>query len=504
MHATMLSLLPADPLRSDLDLERGEPLTAVVEALLGRGRSTEREKAFALVEAALHDGRAEVRAEGVWAADRACMLSRSAPGRLVRNLRAAAVDEESVVGMSSLLGRLGSVAAPAADVLAPLAGRNPDQDDDHADRALAALVLVAPAQAAPLLAAAIARRPRALDAAAGFRSPKGSAFPYDGELLDAVRDRLAGPEDLRGNEPQYLANLLAGWGAQAVPTLPVLCAALQRLPDQAARAIASVAAGCAPEDRARAVDSLRARAEQGVLPAAKALYDLVGETEPLLHCLEQELRRGGGRLREAARTAGPLGPRGATLAPALREALSRSDDDTTPALDDDTQLAQALWHVTGEADEAVAVLESVFARAERSPWSRWSVARAVRTTALLGPAARSLGARLEAAVGDPASAPAAVAALAVVADPDALDRTALAAAALWSAEADADPAGAIDALEALGPDALTGEHLRRLTVLADGDARVVRSGIESHIIDHDIEFRRRAQELLAIFTAAAS
>ncbi|MFE0372306.1 hypothetical protein [Streptomyces tendae] len=35
------------------------------------------------------------------------------------NLRAAAVDEESVVAMSSLLGRLGSVAAPVADILTP-------------------------------------------------------------------------------------------------------------------------------------------------------------------------------------------------------------------------------------------------------------------------------------------------------------------------------------------------------------------------------------------------
>ncbi|OEJ35294.1 hypothetical protein BGK67_31935 [Streptomyces subrutilus] len=315
MHTTMLSLLPADPLRSDLDLERGEPL-AVVEALLGRGRRMERKVAFALVDAALQDGRAEVRAEGLWAADRACMLSRSAPRRLVWNLRAAAVDEESVVALSSLLGRLGSVAAPAADILAPLAGRNPDHYDDHADRALAALVLVAPAQAAPLLAAGLGRRPRALDAAAGFGSPEDFAFPYSGELLDAVRDRLARPEALSGNEPWQLTNLLTGWGAEAAPALPELCAALQRFPGQAARAIASVAALCAQADRARAVTSLRAvAAEQGALPAAKALHDLDGEIAPLLHCLEQDLRRGAGQLREAARMAGALGPRAAELAP---------------------------------------------------------------------------------------------------------------------------------------------------------------------------------------------
>ncbi|OXY85262.1 hypothetical protein BEK98_45860 [Streptomyces diastatochromogenes] len=502
MHTTMLSLLPADPLRSDLDLERGEPLAAVVEALLGRGPRMERKVAFALVDAALHDDRAEVRAEGLWAADRACMLSRSAPRRLVWNLRAAAVDEESVVAMSSLLGRLGAVAAPAADVLAPLAGRNLDQDDDHADRALAALVLVAPAQAAPLLAAGLGRRPRALDAAAGFRSPTDFTFPYNGELLHAVRNRLARPQDLSGNEPWQLTNLLAQWGTEAAPALPELCTVLPHFPSQAARAIASVAANCAPGERARAVTSLQTGAEQGVLPAARALHDLVGEIAPLMHCLEQEPRRGADQLREAARMAGALGHRGAALAPALREALSGPDGDTTPALHTDTDLAEALWRVTGEAHEAVAVLDSVFARAAQNPWSRWSVVRAARTTALLGPAGRPLAQRLEAALDDPAQAPAAVVALTAVAEPAALDRTALAAAALRSAELDADPSGACDALEALGSDALTSDHLRQLAILADGDARIVCSGAEDHIIDQDETFRKHARTLLTTFTDA--
>ncbi|MFJ3891352.1 hypothetical protein [Streptomyces rubrogriseus] len=497
MHTTMLSLLPANTLRSDLDLERGEPLAAVVEELLGRGRRKEREGAFALVDAALHDGRAEVRAEGVWAADRACMLSRSAPRRLVGNLRAAAVDEESVVAMSSLLGRLGSIAVPTADILPPLAGRNPDHDDDPADRALAALVLVAPQQSAPLLAAGLGRRPRALDAAAGFGSPEDSAFPYNGELLDAVRDRLARPESLSGNEPWQLTSLLAGWGAEAAPALPELCAALQCFPDQAARAIASVVAVCGPADRARAVTSLRTvAAEQGVLPAAKALYDLDGEIAPLLHCLERDLRRGAGRLREAARTTGAVGPRAAALVPALREALGGMDGDSTPALDTDTALAEALWRVTGDADGVVAVLDSVFARAEQNPWSRWSVVRAARTTALLGPAGRLLAARLEVALNDPVQAPAAVLALTAVAEPASLDRTTLAEAALRSAESDADPAGACDALEALGLDTLTDDHARRLAALADGDARVVRSGVEDRLIRQDEALRNRARALL--------
>ncbi|MEU1163937.1 hypothetical protein ABZ372_26215 [Streptomyces sp. NPDC005921] len=147
-------------------------------------------------------------------------------------------------------------------------------------------------------------------------------------------------------------------------------------------------------DRARAVavSFLRERAGQGVVPAAKALYDLAGEIAPLPRCLEQELQGGGGQLRDAARTVGALGLRGVALAPVLREALSSPEDETTPALDKDTEVAEAPWCVTAEADEAVAVLDSVFCRAGRNPWPRWSVVRASRTATLFGFAGRPLAA----------------------------------------------------------------------------------------------------------------
>ncbi|MEV4949273.1 hypothetical protein [Streptomyces sp. NPDC053755] len=501
LHATMVSLLPADSLRSDFDLARGEPLAAVVEALLARDLEPDREAAFALVDAALRDDRAEVRAEGLWAADRACMLSRGAPRRLAEGLCAAAVDDESVIGMASLLGRLAGAAEPAAAVLAPLAGRNPDREDDHADRALAALALVAPTRAAPLLAAGLGRRPRALDAATRLWDAESPAFPYDGELLDAVRSRLSRPGELSGNEPWQLTALLAGWGAEAAAALPELCAAVRHLPGQAPRALVSVAADCARPDRDVAVAALREAAREGSLPAAKALYDLTDDPEPLLRCLEQELGRGGRDPRDAARIAAELGSRGAVLAPLLREALSGPDEDTTPALDTDTALAVALWRVTGDPGPSVTVLGSVFDRAARSPWTRWSVARAARATALLGPAARPLTARLEAALDDPVQASAVVPALIAVADPAALDHAALAATALTSAESGADPAGACEALEALGATALNGDHLRRLAVLADGDARVVRSGVENRVIHQDEAFRNRARALLTAFSS---
>ncbi|WP_330238799.1 hypothetical protein [Streptomyces sp. NBC_00525] len=499
LHTAMLSLLPADSLRSDLDFERGEPLAAVVEILLSRHRDADREAAFALVDAALRDSRAAVRAEGTWAADRACMLSRGAPRRLVAGLCAAAVDEEAVVGMASLLGRLARAAEPAADVLAPLAARRPDLEDDDADRALAALVLVAPERAAPLLAAGLGRRPRALDAATGLWDAEAAPFPFDGDLLDAVRSRLSRPASLSGNEPGQLTGLLAGWGAEASAALPELCAAVPHFPDQASRALASVAADCAPSDRDTAVAALRAAARRDVLPAAQALYELTDDPAPLLRCLEQELGRNGWGLRDAARAAGALGPRGAALAPLLRGALGDPEKDTTPALDTDTALAEALWRVTGDPEPVVAVLASVLDRASRSRWARWSVVRAARATALLGPAGRSLTAALDAALGDPVQAPAVATALLAVADPAAVNRAALASAALAAAESDADPTGACDALAALGGAALNGDRLRRLEALAEGDARVVRSGVEDRIIRHDEAFRDRARALLATF-----
>ncbi|MFF3504707.1 hypothetical protein [Streptomyces sp. NPDC003247] len=500
-HTTVLALLPTGPLMADrLVLDRREPLAAVVETLLGRDRAADREAAFALLDVALRDDRPEVRAEAVWAADRACTLSRSAPRRLLPALVPPA-DDDAVVAVASLLGRLGTDAAPAARALAPLAGRDPAQDDDRADRALAALVLIAPREAAPLLARGLGRRPRALDCAAGFRLPTDPRrpFPYDDELLDAVRRRLSRPDLLSGNEPWQLANLLAGWGARAAAALPELCAALPHLAERVAPATAAIASACAPGDRhrERTVAALRATAENGALPVAKALYDLTGEDQALLSCLTRHITGNTRDLGEAVRTAGALGPRAASLVPALRAALSGPQGRAvTPVLDTDTALAEALWRITRDAAPVLSALDSVFARAAQSPWHRWSAVRAARVTALLGAAGRPLTPRLEPLLDDPVQVSAAALALVAVAEPSAPDRAALAAAVVEAAGRGADATAVCEALEALGADALPATHLPRLAALAEGDARVVRSGVEERIIGRDEAFRERARTLL--------
>lgn len=517
-HTAMLSVLPAGPLMSaGLHLDRGEPLCAVVETLLERGAEADREAVFALLDAALRDDRQEVRAEARWAADRACALSRSAPRRLLPGLLAWAgvgtgrtPEERELVDVTSLLGRLGPAAAQAAPALAPLAGRNPEQEDDHADRALAALVLTAPAEAAPLLARALGRRPRALDAAAGFHAPGDDCgLPYHDGLLDAVRRRLRQQDGLDGTEVWRLTRLLTGWGAPSAVALRELHALLPRFPVQVAPAMAALAEACPPAERTRAAQALRTLAEagavaadDGALPCARALHALTGDDAPLLDQLARRLTAGPREVAEAASAAAELGPRAASLAPALRAALSDPGGDPVhPVLDADTAIAAALWSIEGDATTAVAVWDSVLARTEGDTWARWTANRAARAAARTGPAGRPLTARLETLLADVATTPAAVLALAAVADPAALDRPALAAAVLDAAGTDADPAGALDALEALGVGALPADCLRRLEDLAEGDARIVRSGLENRIIPGDEAFRARARALLDARTA---
>ncbi|MFD3453303.1 hypothetical protein ACFWVC_14100 [Streptomyces sp. NPDC058691] len=496
LHETVLALLPADHhVSGRLDQDRTEPLQSITGALLLRDTDADRDAAAALLDAALRDPRSEVRTEAVWAADHACRISRGAPAALLPAIVPLAVEAESLPGVLSLLAEFG----PAADAAAPALTGIATGDSDLADRALAVLVVVAPGRAVPLLARDLARRPRALDQAAGFRSHGMPSLPFDAGLLDAVRQRLTA-EDLQGNEPIHLAGLLAGWGERSAPALPELYALLSRFPHPAARAVATIAAACPAAERERAASALREAAGTGSFAVPRALYDLTGEAGPLLEAIAGRLEGSPYAVREAAEALGELGPVATGLAPALRSFLNPPDprEENVPGSDAEVAVAAALWRLTHDAEAVVPVLDTVLARAAGHAWSRWTAVRAARAAALLGPAGRPLVPRLEALLDDPQQAPAAVLALLAVADPDSLDRAALAGAALSSAEWDADAEGACGALEALGADALTPDHIRRLTDLAERDARVIRSGLADRIIRNDEQLRLWVRGLLAI------
>ncbi|MEU6304098.1 hypothetical protein [Streptomyces chartreusis] len=533
-HDTVLALLPADDLVSGrFDEGRREPLQAVVDILLRRATADDREAAFGLLEAALALPGPDARAEAVWAADHACMNSRSAPGRLLPSLVRLLGDPSAAPGVLSLLGKTaggadGGAAAgdgALADALAGLAtgagaATSTDSDsaadsrsgtstgnaigsgpDGTADQALAVLVAVAPERAARLLAVDLPGRPRALTVAAGERglgTARAATLPCASELLDAVRRRLADP-GVQGNEAIDLALLLTSWGTQASAAIPELLDALPRVPLVGPKALVALSPADGPvrdrvEDRLR--EAARKGPEEGRPAAAHALFELTGDAEPLRTAVRSGLAGKLYDIRDAARRGAELGSAGAELVPALRASLGDPGQGRTiPRLDADIELAEALWRITGEADESVRVLASVLAESD-GPWFNWTGVRAARLAARLGPAARPLRPVLESMLDTPLHAPACALALLAIGVEDET-RRALVDPVLNSAEHNADPDTALEALTSLGGPALAQDQLNRLTALADGDRRVVTSGLEHQIIRADERLRIRARAALS-------
>ncbi|MFF8960185.1 HEAT repeat domain-containing protein [Streptomyces sp. NPDC014894] len=496
----LVSLLPAGPRVADLfDPSRAEPLHYAVDALLLRDTGQDREAAHRLIEAALRLPDPEARREALWAAEHACVISRGAPLRLAPALLALLADPTFTdpAPMLPVLAALGRHAAPAAPVLTALA----ESAGERADRALEVLLRIAPEQAGPLLARDLDGRPRTLRAVTGLPGRRPALpVPYAPELLNAIRIRLsgiAGQDDSLADCPAALLELLLSWGPRASAALPELAAAFERRPARIAPALAAV---CPPESRERTAGLLRRAAESaegdtaGRFAAARALRTLTGESDPLVGVLQEALTSEDADP-ELPRAAGELGCDGEVLIPRLREALTPQGAGRTVAdLRADLETALALWRLTGEAAEPVKVLEGVIAEAADGEWTRLPLTEAVRAAALIGPAAAALAPALEALLDRPDQAPCALLALSAVGR--AADRTRAAELLLTSAEHALEWSTALDALAALGPEALTHETTARLTALADGDLRVVASGPGPDLIDADERLRARAREVL--------
>ncbi|WP_078074350.1 HEAT repeat domain-containing protein [Streptomyces niveus] len=518
-HDAFVALLPVGPLVAGrFDQEQTEPFRYVVEGLLERDTDEAREAAFTLIEAGLRHTDADARGEAVSAAEHACEVSRAATARLAGPLTVLLDDPSSASAALSVVHQLGRWATPAVPALAAIA----TEGGGLADRALAALVTTAPEQAAPLLAADLARRPRALDAAAKLspwsragdaRAGDPDPFPYTPELLDAARARLA-EDDIDWNGSIHLGLLLAGWGHRAAAAVPDLLAALDRYPFVVLRTLPAV---CPPEERARAVAALRDADLTGQNPVdiGSALHrlsggtddagDIAGDSGAVLSAVVEALASGGRDMTEAAKLAGELGgsETAASLLPHLRAALSDTARGTTdsseagrtnPDLDSDTEIARALWRLTGSADEAVPIIAGVLEEAD-GEWHRWQNVRAARAAAALGERGRPLAPLLERKLAHRDHAAAAALALLAV-DPAGQDHVRLADAALTSAETDADPLTALDVLRAVGTDNLTDDQHRRLTRLAERDAHVFIPGFPHAPSSADARFRQEARALL--------
>ncbi|MFI1015221.1 HEAT repeat domain-containing protein [Streptomyces sp. NPDC020965] len=512
---TLLSLLPADPYLADrFDQERTEPLRYVVDALLRRDTDADRAFAYELIEAGLRLRDPEAREEALWAAEHACVLSRSAPARLASALLALLAEPSfpHTASLLPILDLLGTHAAPAAPAIARLA----TDGGELADRALEVLVRVAPEQAAPLLARDLGHRTRALAAAVGGPGARPARpIPYAPELLNAIRIRLSGTgaDELTGPEPSQLTGLLTGWGGLAAAALPELTAALDRFPTLVPAALTAV---CPDESREATAALLRRAAGPAVAPdpseppsdtdadaytaaaecryaAAEALHGLTGETGPLVDAVAEALL--GDVSAGVPRTAGELGPAGVVLVPRLRAALTAPGGRrTVPEMNTDIQIAVALWRLTGDAEEPVRVLRGVLAEAADGMWTSWPLRNVARAAARLGPVASPLAPGLRALLDDPDQVPTAIPALHSM--ECAIDRSLAVDLLLTSAERSADPEAALASLAALGSEALTPETRSRLTALAERDLRLAIPGVDRETVAADERLRGMAREIL--------
>ncbi|MCX5380491.1 HEAT repeat domain-containing protein [Streptomyces sp. NBC_00091] len=203
-------------------------------------------------------------------------------------------------------------------------------------------------------------------------------------LLPVVRARLTAASS--PDERRELCQLLEAWGAPAAPAIPELLglldtdAAVWAL--DALAAIGPAAAGAAPRERLRAL--LDAPPEgQPFAPRRLALAygRLTGDREPALALLLPLLGEPYGQDNPAA-LLGELGPAAEPYLPRLRELLTLHTEGWLPL-----RVGEAMWRITGAADEVVPVLVRAIAPfAERGGAYR-AVTETVAFLAEIGPPA---------------------------------------------------------------------------------------------------------------------
>ncbi|SNT47801.1 HEAT repeat domain-containing protein [Actinacidiphila glaucinigra] len=460
--------------------------------------------------------------EATWAAGCLALRSKTAPARLLPAMLPL-LDHPDTAG--DVIDAIRDWAVPAPQAVPPLV-RLAEGAGEHADRALAALVRVGAPEAAGLLARHFEDRPRALAAAFDRTMQRPPVpLPCAPELLDAVRARLAaltagattaGPRQslvagglAAANEPVHLSGVLAGWGPRARAALPELVDALPHHPFAVSRALAAIAdAGRDPD----VVAALRARAGTGSVPdrqaAAAALHALTGDATVVLSVLGPALDEPNGPRDNCLRAVAPLGEQARPLLPRLRALLAEPVENrsTVPAVEAALTAATATWELTGDQETVLPVVLEGLGWAER-PWGDRVAERAAEVAALVGPAARPAEPRLLAMLDRPDTAAAAARALAALHPgsdrPAGVPLTELVDRVLPSLEPGAylnSALAALKTLAALGPTAFTPAQLDRIRGLAEGERRIVGSGIQIDIIRNDEEFRAAARTVLAGLT----
>ncbi|MGW1511774.1 HEAT repeat domain-containing protein [Streptomyces sp. NPDC002394] len=293
-----------------------------------------------------------------------------------------------------VLGMCGTAALPWADRLAALTDDAGEPHPPARDHALWALARTGD----PRCAAPLARRLAGERLGFGYFSVHsmgwwthelslsetlGPLAAHAEALLPPLRARL---RDVRSvDEARALCQSLTEWGPAAAPAVPELCALLETdaavWAAEALAAIGPAAAAVLDRDRLRALVDAPPEGQPFAARALALAYGrLTGDREPALALYLPRLGEPYGNDNPAI-PLGELGPAGAPYADRLRGLLAT---DTTGWLP--LRVGEALWRITGRAEEVVPALVAAI-----EPYTGGGVTRAVPETVRLlgeiGPAA---------------------------------------------------------------------------------------------------------------------
>ena len=360
--------------------------------LLSLARRGDLESAIALSIEALRLAAGQGAKEpAVWAAGELAKAWRVPIDELAIAAAGLVGDPAAASAAIQLLRELGPVPETADAIHAAADSPGPGRD---ADWTLVYLIEIGDPRAARLLIRDLPHRGFALDAAATLGSTQ-PATPLGTELLGQAREALRAPK-VPKNVLTGLLRLVGSFGEVAAAAIPEVRRWQRADPDAAARALARLG-DTGPASvavlREAATDPGRNLYQQ--LEAARRLRKLTGEDEPLHMAIRNGLAKSGAEFDMAVRASRDLaGSVPDWLVPALLSAFERASQAERPDFDTRALISLAVWRLTGDPAEALAVTSEGLrhdpppqdTRRPRRYWARKASAAASE----LGPAAMSL------------------------------------------------------------------------------------------------------------------
>jgi hypothetical protein len=448
--------------------------------------------ASAVLAQMLTGSRAKTRRAGAWAMTVRGQARRSAPGLLLPMVRPLLDDPDQDVRKEAVraLRRSGTASGQFADEVSGIAARYPQAagqaaftPEYHAVQTL--MLLGDPRWLGPFCAAA-----------AGGHAVRARRLLHQGtrwtpRVLDAVRRQLAQLGASGDAHPAIplLATVLGRWGSAAAPAVPELLAVLPHAGETAARALLQIGHR-APE----MVPGLRALAGQaGDIEAAKGVWWLTGDPQPLAGALHVLLTRDRARVPPAAHTVTEAGSRLLPLVPAAQVRLTGTAARTYPQRDVQVLAARIVSAATGNPAPVLPTVRAVLGGAGTSA-SR--AADLVADLATAHPTAVSeLTPVLQDLLEDPWSRVAAAGALWHLGTPPA-ELAAPLIAAITGAYGGRGAAPLLAAIHAV-------EAVADLQQLAERDERIVISGNDDDLIWQDEILQDQLRTSIAALRAAS-